>query len=136
MLPPLTSNVYSKYNQRICDMTYKVAEENMCAASAHLHRVPLDDMLDIAVTCDGMWSKRGFTATHGIVVVINSWDTGQVLDFEVLTKLCIVCAQRDQAMSSEDFQRWMEKHTPECIANHSGSSNSMEKAGAAAVFKR
>ena len=74
MLPPLTSNVYNKYNQHICNMALKEAEENMCAASAHLHRlsgVAPDQVLDCAVTCDGTWSKRGHTATHGIVVVIS-----------------------------------------------------------------
>ena len=37
MLPPLTSNVYHKYNQCVCSTALKEAEENMLAASAHLH---------------------------------------------------------------------------------------------------
>ena len=33
-----------------------------------------EEVVDVVVTCDGTWSKRGFTATYGIVVVI-AWDT-------------------------------------------------------------
>ena len=58
--------------------------------SAHLHqscKVPFDEIIDAAVTCDGTWSKRGFTAMYGVVAVI-SWETGQVLDFEIKSKRC------------------------------------------------
>ena len=46
--------------------------DNMVAASAHLHQscgVPFDEIIDAAVTCDGTWSKRGFTAMYGVVAV-------------------------------------------------------------------
>ena len=54
----------------------EVATENMRAAG------PTEVIIYIAVTCDGTWSKHGFTATHGAVMVI-SWESGQVLDFEM-----------------------------------------------------
>ena len=64
--------------------------QNMCAAAArvhNLHGVELTETIDIIiVTCDGAWCKRGFTATHGVVVVI-AWETGKVLDFIIMTGL-------------------------------------------------
>ena len=46
-----------------------------------------DDVTDITVTCDGTWVRRGFQSLYGVVVVA-SWDTGKVLDVEVLSKHC------------------------------------------------
>ena len=138
MLPPLTVSPYKEQNKLISSMALKEAKKNMSAASAHLHSlhdIQPEQLLDCSITCDGTWSKRGYTATHGIVVVI-SWETGQVLDFEVLTKRCTICAQRDTTMEEEEFGHWMEKHAPNCTANHDGSSPAMEMAGAEAIFKR
>ena len=59
----------------------EAAEANMQAASQNLHRkfgVQPSALKDVTVTCDGTWSKRGFTATNGVVVVI-AWSTGKIL---------------------------------------------------------
>ena len=39
-----------------------------------------DEIVDIAVTYDGTWSKRGHTASYGFGFVI-SVETGQVIDY-------------------------------------------------------
>ena len=39
----------------------------------------------------GTWSKQGFTALYGVVVVA-SWDTGKVLNVELKSKFCSVCS--------------------------------------------
>jgi hypothetical protein len=44
-----------------------------------------DTVVDIAVSFDGTWAKRGFTSLIGIVFVI-ALDTGEVLDYHVLSK--------------------------------------------------
>ena len=108
------------------------------AASAYLHSlhsVAPDEVIDVAVTCDGTWSKRGFTATHRIVIMI-SWETGQVLDFEIKSKRCKACSVQREKMSEEDFQKWWEGHALKCEFNHHGSSPSMEVEGASEIFKR
>lgn len=38
--------------------------------------------MDVAVSFDGAWTKRGFTSLTGVVFVI-SVDTGEVLDYHV-----------------------------------------------------
>ncbi len=77
------------------------------AASAHLHQLhglEPTELLDIPVTCNGTWSKRGFTAIHGVVVVI-AWESGQVLDYEIKTKRCSVCALKKEKMVREDISQ-------------------------------
>ena len=88
MLPPVSGPSYCDHNQHLARVSLECCFENMLAASAHLHQLHSADpraLIDVAVTCDGTWSKRGFTATHGVIVVI-SWESGQVLDFQIMTK--------------------------------------------------
>lgn len=88
--PPVTTNSYSEHNRRLAKVSMAAAEANMQAASAVLHQLcdaRPTDIIDVTVTCDGTWSKRGFTATYGVVTVI-AWETGQVLDFEIKSKRC------------------------------------------------
>jgi len=60
---------------------------------------------DITVTFDGTWSKLGFTALYGVVVVI-SLDTGRVLDTHVLCKYCTKCSTRFTTRSPSEFDDW------------------------------
>ena len=46
-----------------------------------------ETVLDIAVSFDGTWAKRGHTSLFGMVFAI-SVDTGEVLDYHVLSKFC------------------------------------------------
>ena len=48
--------------------------------------IDANSIIDVAVTYHGTWSKRGFTANHGIGVVI-SVDTGEALDMEILSDI-------------------------------------------------
>ena len=76
--PPVTWHGYSAYMEEIARASLQQARKIREAASEHLHDmhgVKKDDLLDITVTCDGTWSKRGFTAMYGVVVVA-SWETG------------------------------------------------------------
>ena len=64
MLPPFSIPAYADHNHCLAKISMKCARENMVAASAHLNQccgVPFDEIIDVPVTCDGTWSKRGFT---------------------------------------------------------------------------
>ena len=102
----------------------------------------ITEPLDITVTFDGTWSKRGFTALYGVFVVM-SWDTGWVLDTHILSKHCVRCTHKrkllglsDGVENSEEFNAWFEWHKDECTLNHSGSSSAMEVGGALVLWKR
>ena len=112
----------------------------MLSASAYLHALhgsAPTEVVDVAVTCDGTWSKRGFTATYGVVVVI-SWETGQVLDYEIMSKRCNTCeCQKTRwGVDSDRFKEWMETHKDSCAINHEGSSPAMECNGVLKIWNR
>ena len=70
------------------------------------------------------------------MVVVISYDKGQVLDFEVMSKSCPACLQQQTRLGAEEFDVWLDGHREECLANHDGSSPAMECAGALILWKR
>ncbi|GFS86238.1 uncharacterized protein TNCV_661091 [Trichonephila clavipes] len=94
-------------------------------------------VLDISVSFDGSWQKRGYKSLYGIGVVIDLL-TGLVIDYEILSKYCTECtaAVRDLSGDSPDFAIWYEGHKSECQINHTGSSSSMEMEAAAILWQR
>lgn len=125
MLPPVTPVSYTEHSTRIQQESEVFALASVERASAYLHHkhgVSQSDILDITVTCDGTWSKRGFTALYGVVVVA-SWDSGQVLDCEILTKYCTECGARDKMdTQSNKYKEWWERHKDVCTVSYTGSS--------------
>ena len=51
---------------------------------------------NVAMTADRTWMKRGFTSVHGVT-------TGQVLDYEVLSRFCSQCSKRSCPLNEEPF---------------------------------
>ncbi|GFT14748.1 uncharacterized protein TNCV_99441 [Trichonephila clavipes] len=94
-------------------------------------------VLDITVSFDGSWQKRGYKSLYGIGVVIDLL-TGLVIDYEILSKYCTECtaAVRDLSGDSPDFAIWYEGHKSECQINHTGSSSSMEMEAATILWQR
>ena len=93
--PPVSPKSYSDHNSILQKIAHDVSVESFRSASVQLHRLQganLDTVIDVDVTCDGTWSRRGFVASYGVVVVL-SWVTGQVLDVMVLSKSCKVCKE-------------------------------------------
>jgi len=51
------------------------------------------DVVDVAVSFDGTWAKRGFTSLTGVVFVI-SVDTGEVLDYHPFKGIPHMCPEK------------------------------------------
>lgn len=96
-----------------------------------------DAIIDITVSYDGTWQKRGHTSLYGIGAVIDI-ATGVVLDYEVLSKYCPECtsAARDLHEKSAEFEIWQRGHKSCCQNNFDGSSCSMEMCAALILWKR
>ena len=87
------------------------------------------------MTCDVTCQKRGHQSLCGVMVVA-SWETGQVLDIEVLSKWCKDChAKRHLDSTSTEFLDWWEEHLGICTINYSGSPGAMEVAGAVRIWR-
>ena len=138
--PPVFPKSYSTHNSILQKIAHDVGVESCRSASAQLHRLQgadPGDVVDVTVTCDGIWSRCGFVAAYGVVAVL-SWETGQVLDVTVLRKSCKVCkeAERTTGSESQGFLDWMEKHQDSCNSNFTGSSPAMEAEGASILWER
>ena len=122
-----------------CGVRLAFALASQRRASAYLHHkhgIHQSEVLDITVTCDGTWSKRGFTALYGVVVVA-SWDRGQLLDCEILTKYCSECGAREKMdKQSNEYKEWWEVHKDVCSINYTGSSPAMEANEALKIWRR
>ena len=88
---------------------------------------------NLAVSYDGTWSKRGYTANNGIGFVISA-DTGKVLDFYVCSKYCHQCKLNSSKLDNAEFEAWRANH--KCAQNHDGSSSSMEVAAPMDIWER
>ena len=139
--PPLSPSNYQKHAKAIHDAAKQEAEESMNLAVRSLRtqaHIEESETLDISVSCDGTWARRGFTLLHGVVVVA-SLETGQIVDCEVLSKTCYTCKRKAATkpdLKSSEFQLWYESHLNECQANCEGSSPAMESAGAEVIWSR
>ena len=141
-MPCLSKPAYYKQVDDILEALEDEAREDMRRAGERLRQHILeenpekdkDDTLDAAVSFDGTWAKRGFTSLTGVVFVI-SVDTGEVLDYHVLSKACQKCAlKKGKGLSDEEFEEWLLEH--ECDINFAGSSPAMESEGAVVLWNR
>ena len=95
------------------------------------------DTFCASVSIDGTWQKRyGFSSLHGVVFIF-AIETGEVLDYEVRSKVCYECRSRNKwDKDSQKYQQWFEHHKLQCSINHEKSAESMEKDAAVTMFLR
>ena len=137
---------------RICEDVSHITEIHMMEAAQRLRKhlveeddsIPLahlindDKVMDVAVTYDGTWMKRGFTANYGVGAAM-SVDTGEVLDVFVCSKICEICKKRDKEdHTTEEFKEWQKQHktSGNCQKNYEGSSPGMETFAAQKLWER
>ncbi|CAB4038257.1 Hypothetical predicted protein, partial [Paramuricea clavata] len=98
-----------------------------------------NDPLDVTVSFDGTWAKRGFTSLFGVFFVM-SVDTGEVLDYHVFSKFCQKCSKKKNECKDdlEEFEAWKAEHITngECDINFEGSSPAMEAEAAQVLWNR
>ena len=91
---------YYKQMDVIVEKTEEEAEQELKGAGVRLRNllqaeyseITDKSLEDIAVSFDGTWAERGLTSLFGVVFAL-SVDTGEVLDYYVLSKYCKACSQ-------------------------------------------
>ena len=63
--------------------------------------------IHVHVTCDTTRSKQGFTAPYGVTTVI-SWDCGEVLDCEVLSKVSWESWDNGEVLDCEVLRKYVQ----------------------------
>lgn len=128
MPPPCHHNSWDRH----LDALYKAHKEEVAKqlqqARNEVHALHGGHQVsEIAVSYDGTWSRRGYTANFGVGFVI-SVDTGKVLDYDFESKLCSECTstKKDLGEDTPEFDIWFQGHKDHCTKTHTGSSGSME----------
>jgi hypothetical protein len=145
-MPCMTKGAYYKQLDIVLSALENEAKDEMKKAADRLRAKHFlesgeednGEIVDVAVSFDGTWAKRGFTSQTGVTFVI-SIDTGEVLDYHVLSKSCQKCALKQSKCSTdEEFEEWQLEHlaSGECDMNFEGSSPAMESEGDVVIWKR
>ena len=93
-------------------------------------------IIDISVSFNGTWQKRGFTSLYGIGICTDVL-TGYVVDYVVLSKYCHACKlQEAKNLPEAELAAWREEHATDCCQNHHQSSKSMEQEAAKIMWQR
>ncbi|GFX84806.1 uncharacterized protein TNCV_125741 [Trichonephila clavipes] len=122
----------SSFKEDILEISRKVVQK---------HNVDLlgtsNGVIDITVSYDGTWQKRGHSSMYGIGIVIDIL-TGLIVDYEILSKYCSECttAKRDLGENSAEYSIWCKSHQEECSENYVGSSNATEIKAVEILWKR
>ena len=144
---PLTQTSFSRHLTSASNTAAQEANVRMKEAASRIRKLVLDKnphagkidpdgAIPVAVSIDGTWHKRGYSSKYGVVVAILV-DTGEVIDYEVLSKHCFECTKHSKDnKDSEKYKKWKEGHASKCNKNFHGSSGGMEGVGALSIFKR
>ena len=126
--PPVHHYLYQMHLKQISEASVAHAEENMKSAVSRVKSTLKDSgdvsdgddenddendeaCVDVGVSCDGSWHRRGFSSLVGTTAVI-SLETGQVLDYETLNKVCYECRHWKKVPDCNAKKAaWAEKHT-------------------------
>ena len=135
-----SQNTYNKINGKLniaSKETFNEIRQQSVVAVRDAYReigvVPDDNgILDVAVSFDGAWHRRGHSSHNGLASVIDMV-TGLPLDHVVLCNFCHKCAA---AASQPNDPSWERKHLEDCPKNFNGSSNAMEVESALQLWGR
>ncbi|KAF8773538.1 hypothetical protein HNY73_016193 [Argiope bruennichi] len=119
-LPPLPAK-FERFNSSLSTALEKVCSKSMMKAVEGAVSLN-DNVRDISVTLDGTWQKRGHSSMNGVITA-TSLDTGNVIDFECLSKYCFTCKN-------------ISSNCENCKKNYEGYSGGMESKDAMKIFQR
>ena len=95
----------------------------------------VENTVELTVSGDGTWKKRGFTSLYGVSSIIGYY-TGKVLDIAVKSSYCKMCEFWSKREGAAEYEEWFETHSNKCTINHEGSSGKMEMDAITEMFKR
>ena len=122
------SNFFNKNSNMLRNAAKVVAEKSMVIAVNDLRKDA--DVIDIGVSVDGTWQRRGFSSLNGVVAVI-SIDSGQIVDVEPMSRYCRQCFVNTRFTQGDNnaLELWKKSHKDYCKLNHQSSAPSMELKG-------
>ena len=112
--PPLSIASYSKHLKLSTSLYQENAERKRIEAANILRKeiwkknpgsdkCDADGAIPVAISVDGTWQKRGSTSTYGVALIMST-ESGEILDFDVLSLHCHKCIKHQM---DESTQRYM-----------------------------
>ena len=138
MPQPMSKNAYRNATKTVHKAAKEIVTKSMSEAASQtkeFYDEDEDGHIDIGVSGDGTWRKRGFKSSTGVVSVM-SIVTGKVLDVEVMSKECRACLLNTRKEGSQKYKDWWDSHKSVCHINFSGSSGRMDASGCLEMFQR
>ena len=136
---PVSQKQYREHAIVINDQCIAEAQDSMRRARQEVRKcydAALGDVIDVTVSSDGTWQRRGFSSLFGITFIIEH-ETKKVLDYEVMSKFCAACKRWENCdQEGDEFKKWREEHKGVCEANFTGSAGAMEPRGISRMFSR
>lgn len=90
-------------------------------------------ILNLKVSGDGSWKKRGFKSLYGVTTLIGYY-SGKVIDLVVKSSYCQASTYWKNKKGTEKYNEWFEEHEEECLKNHEASAGKMEVASIIEMF--
>ncbi|KAL8568972.1 hypothetical protein ACOMHN_017143 [Nucella lapillus] len=143
MPQPMSESIWYFYKQKIHMGVKRAADKHLQEAANQIRRTYADmniglpndaGVLNISVSIDGSWQKRGHSSHNGVVTVIETM-TGLVVDFIALSNYCQGCESGPKPEDA-NYEQWAQDHRSKCQKNIHCSSGAMEMEGAMKIFER
>ena len=131
---PMINNNFDLISNTFSVAAKEVAEKSMLDAANELRHGD-DSIVDISVSVDGTWQRRGSVSLNGTVAAISMYN-GKIINVEVMQRYCKPYQQHKEKLTPDDFDVWYEGHKQNCVANYEGSAPMMEVVGAKRIFER
>ena len=140
--PPMAKSTFDNHRRAMHAAAKEVAQTSMRQAAdavAAKHTAEAKPV-DIAVSTDGTWMRRGHSSLYGVQSVI-SYDTSQVLDVDLLSKHCSQCTSwksrlDSDSLSQELYDAWKQELADKCSINMTASSPAMEAEAVVKLWQR
>ena len=143
-MPPPVQAIPSRYAIRLEDVTKNAVKISMSEAADQLHKKvdsePSSEpkAVNLPISFDSSWKTRGFYSNIGFGAAIST-SSKKVLDYEILSRLCEKCkiwTDEKQKDKPSEYEKWLERHKPNCNRNYTGSSQAMEPEAAQRIWGR
>ena len=137
---PVAQTTYDKIvhhiydaSKRISDIFFqKAVQEEKQETAKHTKD---SDCIDLIVSGDGSWRKRGFSSLYGIASLIGNY-SGKVVDIIIKSSFCKACSLWTGKQESAEYEEWYTEHEANCGSNHEGSAGKMEVDAVTEMFSR
>ena len=127
LVPAMNVNSFNKSMGDIISSYKQCAEDKMNSAAENVRQmnneitVDNETIVDIVVSSDGTWQKRGHDSLNGVVTIIRN-DVRQCIDYRVLsTKKCNACSKWETKKTQLNLKNLFQSmNVPLIIEDQSG----------------